>query len=131
MINKPATTDIASKYTEMYITAQEDITMTNKCAKEDKQSIIINDNIEVTIAYISGQQIRVGVTTPKEMNVYRKKKGEKTHENKCLDHDIALDCAIDPEFKKFYYSRMGMSYVGEDEDYKIERVGGRKEYVLI
>jgi carbon storage regulator len=36
------------------------------------QSIIINDNIEVTIAAIIGQQIRVGVTAPKEIIVHRK-----------------------------------------------------------
>lgn len=36
------------------------------------QSIIINDNIEVTVLEIKGDQIKIGIDAPKSVPVYRK-----------------------------------------------------------
>lgn len=36
------------------------------------QSIVIGDNIEVTIIEVSGDQIRVGIKAPNEISIYRK-----------------------------------------------------------
>ena len=41
-------------------------------ARKTNESIIINDDIEVTILEIKGDQVKVGVKAPKSVPVYRK-----------------------------------------------------------
>lgn len=36
------------------------------------QSIIINENIEVTILDIQGDQVRIGINAPREVSIHRK-----------------------------------------------------------
>lgn len=36
------------------------------------QSIIIGDVVEITIVEVRGDQVRLGITAPKEVSVYRK-----------------------------------------------------------
>lgn len=36
------------------------------------ESLIINNNIEVTVLEIRGDQVKIGITAPKEVPVYRK-----------------------------------------------------------
>lgn len=36
------------------------------------ESLIINNNIEVSILEIRGDQVKIGITAPKEVPVYRK-----------------------------------------------------------
>ena len=36
------------------------------------QSIIINDDIEIIISAIDGDQVKVGINAPKHMKIYRK-----------------------------------------------------------
>ena len=36
------------------------------------ESLIINNNIEITILEVRGDQIKLGITAPKEVPVYRK-----------------------------------------------------------
>lgn len=36
------------------------------------QSIVVNDNIEITVLDIQGDQIRIGIEAPKEISVHRK-----------------------------------------------------------
>ena len=36
------------------------------------ESLIINNNIEVTILDIKGDQVKVGISAPKEVPIYRK-----------------------------------------------------------
>lgn len=40
--------------------------------RKKNQSIVINDNIEITIIDIQGDQLRVGIDAPKNVKVYRK-----------------------------------------------------------
>ena len=35
------------------------------------EAIIINDNIEIKVLEISGDKVRLGISAPKEMNIYR------------------------------------------------------------
>lgn len=35
------------------------------------ESVIINEHIHVTILSIKGNQIRIGITAPKEVSIYR------------------------------------------------------------
>ena len=63
------------------------------------QSIIINDNIEVTILEVKGDAIRIGVEAPKDVTIYRheiyeeiKKENQKTATQSSLeDISVALD----------------------------------------
>lgn len=36
------------------------------------QSIVLNDNIEITILDIQGEQVRIGINAPKNVSIYRK-----------------------------------------------------------
>ncbi|OPA75660.1 carbon storage regulator [Paenibacillus selenitireducens] len=36
------------------------------------QSIVINDNIEIIISAIDGDQIKIGINAPKNVKIYRK-----------------------------------------------------------
>ncbi len=41
-------------------------------ARKVNESIVINDDIEVTILEIKGDQVKVGISAPKSVPVYRK-----------------------------------------------------------
>lgn len=41
-------------------------------ARKLNESIIINDNIEVTLLEIKGDQVKLGISAPKSVPVYRK-----------------------------------------------------------
>ncbi|MBO5487014.1 MAG: carbon storage regulator CsrA [Eubacterium sp.] len=41
-------------------------------ARKINESIIINDNIEVTILEIKGDQVKIGIEAPKSVPIYRK-----------------------------------------------------------
>ena len=40
--------------------------------RKKDQSIVIGDNIEVTVLEIQGEQVRIGVKAPKSVSVHRK-----------------------------------------------------------
>lgn len=41
-------------------------------SRKKDESIIINNNIEVTIIEVKGDQVKIGITAPKSVPVYRK-----------------------------------------------------------
>ncbi|MBO4981803.1 MAG: carbon storage regulator CsrA [Lachnospiraceae bacterium] len=41
-------------------------------SRKKNEAIIINNNIEITILEVKGDQVKVGITAPKEVPVYRK-----------------------------------------------------------
>jgi carbon storage regulator len=41
-------------------------------ARKAGESIIVNDNIEVTVLEIKGDQIKIGINAPKSVPIYRK-----------------------------------------------------------
>lgn len=41
-------------------------------SRKKNEAIIINNNIEVSILEVKGDQVKVGITAPKEVPVYRK-----------------------------------------------------------
>ncbi len=41
-------------------------------ARKVNESIIINDNVEITILEIKGDQIKIGINAPKSVPIYRK-----------------------------------------------------------
>ena len=40
--------------------------------RKKNEAIVINNNIEVTILEVKGDQVKVGISAPKEVPVYRK-----------------------------------------------------------
>ena len=43
-----------------------------RSARKVNESIIINDNVEVAILEIKGDQVKIGISAPKSVPVYRK-----------------------------------------------------------
>ncbi len=41
-------------------------------SRKKNESVVINNNIEVTILDIKGDQVKVGIAAPKEVPIYRK-----------------------------------------------------------
>ncbi len=41
-------------------------------SRKKNESLVINNNIEVTILDIKGDQVKVGIAAPKEVPIYRK-----------------------------------------------------------
>ena len=41
-------------------------------SRKKNEAIIINNNVEVTILEVKGDQVKIGITAPKEVSVYRK-----------------------------------------------------------
>lgn len=36
------------------------------------ESLVVNNNIEITVLEIRGEQVKIGITAPKEVPIYRK-----------------------------------------------------------
>lgn len=41
-------------------------------SRKKNEALVINNNVEVTILDIKGDQVKVGITAPKDVPVYRK-----------------------------------------------------------
>ncbi len=41
-------------------------------SRKKNEAIIINNNIEITILEVKGDQVKIGITAPREVPVYRK-----------------------------------------------------------
>lgn len=41
-------------------------------SRKKNEALIINNNVEVTILEIKGDQVKLGITAPKEVPIYRK-----------------------------------------------------------
>ncbi len=41
-------------------------------SRKKGESLMINNNIEITILEVKGDQVKIGITAPKEIPVYRK-----------------------------------------------------------
>lgn len=41
-------------------------------SRRKKESLIINNNVEVTVLEIKGDQVKLGITAPRDVSIYRK-----------------------------------------------------------
>lgn len=68
-------------------------------SRKKGDSIIIQDNIEITVLDISGDQIKLGIKAPKDVSVYRKEiYAQIQEENK--DSILSMDIKNLKEFFK-------------------------------
>ena len=65
-------------------------------SRKKNEAIIVNNNIEITILEVKGDQVKVGITAPKEVPVYRKEVYLQIQEaNKAAADTAALDALKD------------------------------------
>lgn len=70
--------------------------------RKKNQSIVVNDNIEIAILDIQGDQVRIGINAPKNVSVHRKEVYiEIQEENKMAAEvgNISLDDIIKSKLK--------------------------------
>lgn len=41
-------------------------------SRRKNEALIINNNVEITILEIKGEQVKIGITAPKDVPIYRK-----------------------------------------------------------
>ncbi len=41
-------------------------------SRKKNEAIIVNNNVEITILEVKGDQVKIGITAPKEVPIYRK-----------------------------------------------------------
>ena len=41
-------------------------------SRKKQEALIINNNIEITILDIKGDQVKIGISAPKDVSIYRK-----------------------------------------------------------
>lgn len=41
-------------------------------SRRKKESLIVNNNIEITVLEIKGDQVKLGISAPKDVSIYRK-----------------------------------------------------------
>lgn len=41
-------------------------------SRKKNEALIVNNNVEITILEIKGEQVKIGITAPKDVPVYRK-----------------------------------------------------------
>ena len=41
-------------------------------SRKKGEAIIVNNNVEITVLEVKGDQVKIGITAPKEVPVYRK-----------------------------------------------------------
>ena len=41
-------------------------------SRKNNEALVINNNVEITVLEIKGEQVKLGITAPREVPVYRK-----------------------------------------------------------
>ena len=40
--------------------------------RRENESVVIGDNVEITVLYVSGKKVRLGISAPKDISIHRK-----------------------------------------------------------
>ncbi|MDP4093184.1 MAG: carbon storage regulator CsrA [Bacillota bacterium] len=67
--------------------------------RKKDQSIVINDNIEITILEVQGDQVRLGINAPRNVSIYRKEIFLEIQEENKKAADVA-DISLNELLKK-------------------------------
>ncbi len=68
--------------------------------RKKDQSIIINENIEVTILEVQGDQVRIGISAPKSISIHRKEVFLQIADENKKASDINLKLDLNNIFRK-------------------------------
>ena len=50
-------------------------------SRKKNEALVINNNVEVTVLEIKGEQVKLGITAPREVPVYRKEVYVQIHDS--------------------------------------------------
>ena len=85
-------------------------------SRKKGEALIINNNIEVTILEIKGDQVKIGISAPKEVPVYRKEVYVQIQEaNKAATEVSGLDAlkglfqTLNQDMRAFYEGMCGVN----------------------
>lgn len=71
--------------------------------RKKDQSIIINENIEITVLEVQGDQVRIGINAPRDISIHRKEVFVQiSEENKKA---ASLDAVMDIDFNNILKQR--------------------------
>jgi len=66
------------------------------------ESLVVNNNIEITVLEIRGDQVKIGISAPKEVPIYRKEVYlQIQNENKAA---LNIDAIASLKERAFYYT---------------------------
>lgn len=68
--------------------------------RKKEQSIIINENIEITILEVQGDQVKIGIKAPKEISIHRKEIFLQIADENKKASDINVGIDLNNFFKK-------------------------------
>ena len=61
-------------------------------SRKKNEALVINNNVEITVLEVKGDQVKIGITAPKEVPVYRKEVYLQIQEaNKLANQNIDVD----------------------------------------
>lgn len=70
-------------------------------SRKEKQSIVINEHIEIIVQEISGEHVKLAIVAPKEVKIYRK---ELIEESKATNSEALK--SIDKDVMKTYFTNI-------------------------
>ncbi len=62
-------------------------------SRKKGEALVINNNVEITILEIKGEQVKIGISAPKEVPIYRKEVYVQIQEanKEAMDTDTAME----------------------------------------
>jgi carbon storage regulator len=72
--------------------------------RKPSQSIMIGDGVEVQVLAVAGEKVRLGITAPRDISIFRNEVYERI-ENEGGAEDEATDAAVENALDRFSYER--------------------------
>ena len=72
--------------------------------RKPSQSIMIGDGVEVQVLAVAGEKVRLGITAPRDISIFRNEVYERI-ENEGRAEDEGTDAAVENALDRFSYER--------------------------